>query len=298
MNYLFAVIFGIIEGITEWLPISSTGHLIIAQDFIKFTDVSPDFWSLFEVVIQLGAILAVVILFFKKLWPLKYKTNESEKLEDSEGKRFAKRHLGFDMNILKLWGKIIVACIPAIAIALLKLDEKAEELFYNTTCVSIALIVIGIAFIIVEILNKKRKREPRVKSIDELRWSDAIIIGLFQLIAAIFPGTSRSGATIIGALIIGVSRSVSAEFTFFLAIPAMFGASLLKVLKYEAALSSNELILLVIASVVAFLISIFVIKFLMNYIKKHDFKVFGFYRIAIGILILALGLTNVISIAL
>ncbi len=298
MNYLFAVIFGIIEGITEWLPISSTGHLIIAQDFIKFTDVSPDFWSLFEVVIQLGAILAVVILFFKKLWPLKYKTNESEKLEDSEGKRFAKRHLGFDMNILKLWGKIIVACIPAIVIALLKLDEKAEELFYNTTCVSIALIVIGIAFIIVEILNKKRKREPRVKSIDELRWSDAIIIGLFQLIAAIFPGTSRSGATIIGALIIGVSRSVSAEFTFFLAIPAMFGASLLKVLKYEAALSSNELILLVIASVVAFLISIFVIKFLMNYIKKHDFKVFGFYRIAIGILILALGLTNVISIAL
>ena len=298
MNYLFALIFGIIEGITEWLPVSSTGHLIIAENFMKFSDVSEGFWSLFEVIIQLGAILAVVVLFFKKLWPLKYKTNESEKLEDSEGKRFAKRHLGFDMDILKLWGKIIVACLPAILIVLLKLDEKAEVLFYNPTCVAIALIVVGIAFIVVEVLNKKRKREPRVNSLKELRWSDAIIIGLFQIIAAIFPGTSRSGATIIGALIIGVSRSVSAEFTFFLAIPAMFGASLLKVLKYKVALSSNELILLALASIVAFLVSIFVIKFLMGYIKKHDFKVFGFYRIAIGILVLVLGLTGVISIAL
>ena len=298
MNYLFALIFGIIEGITEWLPVSSTGHLIIAENFMKFSDVSEGFWSLFEVIIQLGAILAVVVLFFKKLWPLKYKTNESEKLEDSEGKRFAKRHLGFDMDILKLWGKIIVACLPAILIVLLKLDEKAEVLFYNPTCVAIALIVVGIAFIVVEVLNKKRKREPRVNSLKELRWSDAIIIGLFQIIAAIFPGTSRSGATIIGALIIGVSRSVSAEFTFFLAIPAMFGASLLKVLKYKAALSSNELILLALASIVAFLVSIFVIKFLMGYIKKHDFKVFGFYRVAIGILVLVLGLTGVISIAL
>ena len=247
MNFLFAVIFGLIEGITEWLPVSSTGHLIIAENFMKFTEVSEGFWSLFEVVIQLGAILAVVVLFFKKLWPLKYKTNESEKLEDSEGKRFAKRHLGFDMDILKLWGKIIVACLPAILIVLLKIDEKAEALYYNPTCVAIALIVVGIAFIVVEILNKKRKKEPRVNSLKELKWSDAIIIGIFQIIAAIFPGASRSGVTIIGALLIGVSRSISAEFTFYLAIPAMAGASLLKILKYGGSLGSQELILLAIA---------------------------------------------------
>ncbi len=300
MNYLFAAIFGLIEGITEWLPVSSTGHLIIAEDFMKFTDLADPagFWSLFEVVIQLGAILAVVVLFFKKLWPLKYKTDESEKLDDSEGKRFAKKHLGFDMDILKLWGKIIVACLPAILIVLLKIDEKAEALYYNPTCVAIALIVVGIAFIVVEILNKKRKKEPRVNSINELKWSDAIIIGIFQIIAAIFPGASRSGVTIIGALLIGVSRSISAEFTFYLAIPAMAGASLLKILKYGGSLGSQELVLLAIASIVAFVVSIFVIKFLMNYIKKHDFKVFGVYRILIGIVVLVLGLTGVISVAL
>ena len=212
MNYLFAVIFGLIEGITEWLPVSSTGHLIIAENFMKFTEVSEGFWSLFEVVIQLGAILAVVVLFFKKLWPLKYKTNEAEKLDDSEGKRFAKRHLGFDMDILKLWGKIIVACLPAILIVLLKIDEKAEALYYNPTCVAIALIVVGIAFIVVERWVKDKK--PIVTSVDELTYPQAFLIGAFQLVAAVFPGTSRSGSTILGSLAIGISREVAAKFTF------------------------------------------------------------------------------------
>lgn len=278
MNIIKAIIFGIIEGITEWLPISSTGHLILAETFIKFENLSPAFWNMFEVVIQLGAILAVVLLYFKNIWPLK---------KDSETKKII-----LDKNILNLWGKIIVACLPAIIIVLLGIDEIAEAKFYNPTCIAIMLILVGIAFIIIE--NKLHK-EPRVTKISELTYKDAIIIGLFQIIAAIFPGTSRSGATIIGALLIGISRTVSAEYTFYLAIPAMCGASLLKVLKFGLNFTGEELAVLLIGTLIAFVVSVFVIKFLMNYIKKHDFKAFGGYRIVLGIIVLILGFCKVIS---
>lgn len=281
INIIKSIIYGIIEGITEWLPVSSTGHLILANSFLKFTDVSENFWNVFEVVIQLGAILAVVLLYFKNIWPFKI-----EKSKHSNSKRFTT-----DKGILRLWGKIIVSCLPAVAIALFKIDDLADKYFYNSTCIAIMLILVGIAFIIVE---NHKKDEYRVNSIEELTYKDALIIGLFQVIAAVFPGTSRSGATIIGALMIGVSRSVAAEYTFYLAIPAMLGASALKIVKYGLAFSSTELMLLIVATVVAFVVSIFVIKFLMDYIKKHDFKVFGYYRIVLGIIVLALTFAHVI----
>lgn len=277
MNIIKAIIFGIIEGITEWLPISSTGHLILTETFIKFENLSPDFWNVFEVVIQLGAILAVVLLYFKNIWPLKKEKNTNK--------------ITLDKEILNLWGKIIVACLPAIIIVLFGIDEIAEAKFYNPTCIAIMLILVGIVFIIIE---SKLHKEPRVTKMKELTYKDAIIIGLFQIIAAIFPGTSRSGATIIGALLIGVSRTVSAEYTFYLAIPAMCGASLLKVLKFGFNFTGEELAVLLIGTIIAFLVSVFIIKFLMNYIKKHDFKAFGWYRIALGIIVLILGFCRVI----
>lgn len=276
MNILYTIIFGIVEGITEWLPISSTGHLILVEQFLKFKDVSPDFWSMFQVVIQFGAILAVVVLYFKKIWPF------------TRNKQNAIKQTGilsiFDKKVMNLWGKILVACVPAAIIGL-AFDEKFEELFYNPTCIAIALIVFGIAFIVIENLNKNKKGGKEKNS--EITYKDALIIGLFQLIAAIFPGTSRSGATIIGGLLIGLSRPNAAEFTFYLAIPTMLGASLLKLIKFGFAFTSTELMILLLGIFVSFLVSMFVIKFLMNYIKKHDFKVFGYYRIVLGIIVLA-----------
>lgn len=276
MNILYTIIFGIVEGITEWLPISSTGHLILVEQFLKFKDVSPDFWSMFQVVIQFGAILAVVVLYFKKIWPF------------TKNKQNAIKQTGilsiFDKKVMNLWGKILVACVPAAIIGL-AFDEKFEELFYNPTCIAIALIVFGIAFIVIENLNKNKKGGKEKNS--EITYKDALIIGLFQLIAAIFPGTSRSGATIIGGLLIGLSRPNAAEFTFYLAIPTMLGASLLKLIKFGFAFTSTELMILLLGMFVSFLVSMFVIKFLMNYIKKHDFKVFGYYRIVLGIIVLA-----------
>lgn len=278
MNIIKAIIFGIIEGITEWLPVSSTGHLILAEQFLKFQNVTENFWNVFEVIIQLGAILAVVVLYFKNIWPIKKE----------------EKSLKFDKSILSLWGKIIVSCIPAILIVLLKIDDFADAHFYNPTCIAIMLILVGIAFIIVENKNKGNKK-ARVSSIAQLTYKDAIIIGLFQVIAAIFPGTSRSGATIIGALLIGISRVVAAEFTFYLAIPAMAGASLLKFLKFGFSYTTNEWIILIVGTFISFVVSILVIKFLMSYIKKHDFKVFGWYRIVLGLIVLALGLFKVIG---
>lgn len=273
-NILYSIIYGIIEGITEWLPISSTGHLILAENFLKFQGLSEGFFDMFNVVIQLGAILAVVVLYFKNIWPIK-----KEKSKNGENK------ITWDKNILNLWGKILVACIPAAIIGLL-FDDLLEKYLYNSWVVSTMLILVGIAFIIIE--NKKQGMKPRVKDIVELTYKDAIIIGLFQVIAAIFPGTSRSGATIIGALLIGVSRTVAAEYTFYLAIPVMFGASLLKILKFGLSFTGAELAVLLVGMIVAFLVSVFIIKFLMNYIKKHDFKVFGWYRIVLGIIVLIL----------
>ena len=281
LNIFKAIIFGIIEGITEWLPISSTGHLILAESFIKFEGLSEGFWDMFEVVIQLGAILAVVVLYFKSIWPFK--------LEKSKN---GSKSITTDKQILNLWGKIIVGCLPAVAIVLLGIDDFADEHFYNPMCIAIMLIVVGVAFIVIE---KMKRKDSKVNDIKDLTYKHAIIIGLFQLIAAIFPGTSRSGATIIGALLIGISRIVSAEFTFYLAIPAMAGASLLKILKFGFGFTSAELAVLLVGVIVSFVISMLIIRFLMAYIKKHDFKVFGYYRIVLGIIVIALLLAGVIS---
>jgi len=264
-----AVLFGIVEGVTEWLPISSTGHMILLNEIMPFTGVSEGFYSMFEVVVQLGAILAVVLLYFKQIWPF--------------GKSEKTGRFGLKMPIVTLWIKILIACVPAAVIGLL-FDEVFEALFYNYVCVAIALIVFGVAFIIIE--NKRKGMKPRIRSLEKLDYKTALLIGAFQVIAAVFPGTSRSGATIVGALLLGVSRKVAAEFTFFLAIPVMFGASLLKLLKFGLAFTSMELVILLVAMAVAFVVSIVVIKFLMDYIKKHDFKAFGWYRIALGVVVL------------
>ncbi len=276
LDIIKSIIFGIVEGITEWLPISSTGHLILVEQFLKFENVSPEFWSMFQVVIQLGAILAVVLLYFKKIWPF---TKHKEKAIKPTGILSY-----FDKNIMSLWGKILVGCVPAAIIGLL-FDEVFEALFYNPTCIAIALIVFGIAFIVIENWNKNRKGAKDKNS--DITYKDALIIGVFQLLAAIFPGTSRSGATIIGGLLIGLSRPNAAEFTFYLAIPTMLGASLLKLVKFGLAFTSAEVIILLVGMIISFVVSMFVIKFLMSYIKKHDFKVFGYYRIILGIIVLA-----------
>lgn len=269
IEILKAVLFGIVEGITEWLPISSTGHMILVDQFVHL-NVSADFYKMFEVVIQLGAIMAVVVLFWNKLWPFHVKNEKP----------------AWKGGALSMWLKIIVAVIPAAIIGVL-FDDKIDELFYHPVPVAIALIVVGVLFIVVETIMKGKK--PSIRNIGQITYKAAVIIGLFQVLAAVFPGTSRSGATIIGALLIGVSRATAAEFTFFLAVPVMFGASLLKVIKYIAAgvaMTGSELVILVIGTLVAFIVSVFVIKFLMSYIKKHDFKVFGWYRIVLGILVL------------
>lgn len=276
IEILKAILFGVVEGITEWLPISSTGHLILLQQFMKFEQVSPEFWEMFKVVIQFGAILAVVLIYWKKIWPITKNKKEGIKLTG-----FLSH---FNKNTMDLWGKILVACVPAAIIGL-AFDEFFEKLFYNPTCIAIALIVFGIAFIIIENWNKKGKKKREKNS--EITYKDALIIGVFQLLAAIFPGTSRSGATIIGGLLIGLSRENAAEFTFYLAIPTMLGASLLKLVKFGLGFTSIELIVLLVGMFVSFIVSMFVIKFLMNYIKKHDFKVFGYYRIILGIIVLA-----------
>lgn len=275
LDILKAILFGIVEGITEWLPISSTGHLILLEEFVKFDNVSENFFAMFEVVIQLGAILAVVMLFFKQIWPFCKK-----------GGGYAKQGpLAYvKMDIMQLWFKILVACIPAAVIGVL-FDDVLDALFYHWYVVAGALIVFGIAFIVVENWNKGKN--PKIRTLAEISYQTALMIGVFQLIAAVFPGTSRSGATIVGALLIGVSRSVAAEFTFFLAIPVMFGASLLKIVKFGFHFSTIELVALLTAMLTAFIVSVIVIQFLLSYIKKHDFKVFGWYRIVLGIVVIA-----------
>lgn len=269
VEILKAILFGIVEGITEWLPISSTGHMILLDEFVTL-NVSPEFWDVFLVVIQLGAIFAVVILFWNKIFPFDFSAKGRKKGIIRK-------------DIFQMWFKVIVACVPAMIYGIL-LDDLISPYLYNATVVAVMLILFGVAFIVIE--NWNRGRKPRVKSITALTYRDALLIGLFQLIAAILPGTSRSGATIVGALLIGVSRTVSAEFTFFLAIPVMFGASLLKLVRAGFAFTGSEVLLLVVGMVSAFAVSMLVISFLMGYIRKHDFKVFGWYRIVLGILVL------------
>ena len=265
---LKAILFGIVEGVTEWLPISSTGHMILLDEFIHL-GVSAEFYKLFEVVIQLGAILAVIILYFKTIWP--FRNNNGS--------------ITLDRPTLDLWGKIIVACFPAAVIGIL-FNDWMEEHFFTPEVVAITLILYGVLFIIIESRNIGT---GQVKNVHDISYKKALQVGIFQLLSLV-PGTSRSGSTIIGGLLIGLQRSVAAEFTFYLAIPVMIGASLLKLIKYIMKVgfvfNGSELLILAVGCVVAFIVSILVIRFLMAYIKKHDFTVFGYYRIVLGILVL------------
>ena len=265
IELLKVILLGIVEGITEWLPISSTGHMLLVDEFLSL-NMSEAFKEMFIVVIQLGAIFAVVVMFWHKIFPFQFKERPMIR-----------------KDVISMWLKVVVACIPTGILGIL-FDDFLEQHFGTAVSIAIMLIVYGIAFIAVEIWNKKRT--PRVDSVSDISYKTAIMFGLFQSLAMI-PGTSRSGATIIGALLIGVSRTAAAEFSFFLSIPTMLGASALKLLKFGFTLSSPELITLVVGMVVAFAVSLLAIRFLMSYIKKHDFKVFGWYRIVLGVIVLA-----------
>ena len=267
MELLKAVIFGIVEGITEWMPISSTGHMLLLNDFMTL-NVTSEFYKLFEVVIQFGAILAVVVLYFKNLFPWGF----GKKKKDT-------------LDTFNLWGKILVACVPAAVIGIF-FDDWIEEHFFNSTVVAVMLILYGIIFIVMESANVGSKS---TKDVNKITYKQALGVGVFQLLSLI-PGTSRSGATIIGGLLVGLERKVAAEFTFFLAVPVMAGASLLKGYKYISnvglVFKSGELPILIISCIVAFIVSLAVIKFVLNYIRKHDYKCFGWYRIVLGIVVL------------
>ena len=280
LELLKVVFLGIVEGITEWLPISSTGHLILVEEFVKL-NVSKSFWEMFMVVIQLGAILSVVVLYWKDIWPFRNKKPKHEnvtKVEKAAGTlcRFVK------IDKMIMWLKIMVSCLPAILIGL-PFDDFIEKKFNNWFVVAVMLIVYGVLFLVVEDYNEKRT--VNIHSIADITWKTALLIGIF-LVLALIPGTSRSGATIIGGILLGASRTVAAEYTFFLAIPVMFGASLLKIVKFGFDFTSWELTILGVGTVVSFVVSILAIKFLMGYIKKHDFKAFGWYRIVLGIIVM------------
>ena len=263
---LKTILLGIVEGITEWLPISSTGHLILADEFIKL-NMSDSFMEMFNVVIQLGAIMAVVVLYFHKLNPFSPKKNRKEK-----------------GDTIVLWTKVILAVLPAALIGI-PLDDWLDAHFYNPPVVAAMLIIYGILFIVVENRNRRNRRRP-MDDLDRLSYPMALAIGGFQVLSLI-PGTSRSGATILGGILIGCSRTVAAEFSFFLGIPVMFGASLLKIVKFGFHFTSMEVIVLLTGMIVSFLVSVVAIKFLLGYIKKNDFKAFGVYRIVLGILVIA-----------
>ena len=268
MDILKSIFFGIVEGITEWLPVSSTGHLIIFEEFLEFSfdNSNGDFWNLYSIVIQLGAIMAVVTMFWSNLFPFKFMGGVTVK-----------------KSVMNMWYKVLVSCVPAAVIGLL-LDELLEKYLYNWVTVAIMLILFGVFFIIIE--NRNKNAVPTVNSISEITYKQAIIIGAWQVLAAAMPGTSRSGATIIGALLLGLSRKTAAEFTFYLAVPVMFGASLLKLIKCDFAFTPISVAALIVGMIVSYIVSILVIKFLLGYIRKHDFKIFGWYRIALGIIVI------------
>ena len=294
LTIIKTIILGIIEGITEWLPVSSTGHLILFGRLLQL-DMSADFIEMFDVVIQLGAILAVVILFFKKLWPFHTpgKIEHSQFVKPAKGsvgrfQRFADKYLYMDKIVM--WMKIIVSVLPAVIIGL-PLDDWLDEHLYKPVPVALMLILYGIFFIMIE--NRNKGHRPRVKQIRQITWKDALLIGCFQCLALI-PGTSRSGATILGGILIGLSRTCAAEYTFYLAIPTMAGASLLKLVKFGTAFTAMESVVLVIGCVVAFVVSFFTIRFLMEYVRKHDFKPFAWYRIILGAVVLVLAAAGVL----
>jgi len=261
---LKAILLGIVEGITEWLPISSTGHMILLEEFIRFK-LSDEFMEMFRVVIQLGAILAVVILYFNKLNPFSPKKNPQEKKET-----------------INIWIKVIIGVLPAGIMGVL-FDDWFDEHFYNYIMVAVMLIVYGVLFILVE--NNNKDKEPKIVAFNQLSYKTAFLIGLFQVLSLI-PGTSRSGVTILGAIILGTSRYIAAEYSFFLSIPVMFGASALKLIKFGFNFSGLEIAVLLIGMTVAFIVSVLAIRFLISYIKRNDFKAFGWYRIVLGVLVL------------
>lgn len=288
ITILKTILLGIIEGITEWLPVSSTGHLILFGRLLQL-DMSPEFIEMFNVVIQLGAILAVVVLFFKKLWPFHMagSADRSQFRKPAKGaagrfQQFADRHLYMDKIIM--WVKILVSVLPAVIIGL-PLDDWLDEHLYKPVPVALMLILYGVFFILIE--NRNRGRKPRVRQIRQITWKDALLIGCFQCLALI-PGTSRSGATILGGILIGLSRTCAAEYTFYLAIPTMAGASLLKLVKFGTSFTAMESVVLLIGCVTAFVVSFFTIRFLMEYVRKHNFKPFAWYRIALGVIVLIL----------
>lgn len=295
-NIIRTIILGIIEGVTEWLPVSSTGHLILFNSFMPL-DMSDAFVSMFDVVIQFGAILAVMVIYFRKLWPFHTPATAPARSQfknmETEGAAGRFQHFAnnwMHMDRIVLWLKIIVAVIPAVIVGF-PLDDWLDAHLYNAIVVAIMLIVYGVLFIVIE--NRNAGKTPRVKSIHAISWKDALIVGLFQCLAMI-PGTSRSGATIIGGILIGLSRPVAAEFTFYLAIPTMLGASVLKIAKYSGGFTGSEIGILLLGMAVAFVVSIFVIRFLMKYIRKHDFKIFGYYRIIVGVLVLILAAAGLV----
>ncbi len=266
IDVLKVIFLGIVEGITEWLPVSSTGHMLLVDEFIKL-NITPEFKEMFFVVIQLGAILAVVLIFWNKMFPFQFSD---------------KRKPIIKYDIFSMWFKVVVACIPGAVVTLL-FDDFIEAHLHTAVVIALTLIIYGVAFIVVE--NRNRHRRPKIRKLNEITYQTAFIIGLFQVLS-IIPGTSRSGSTIIGALIIGVSRVAAAEFTFFLAVPVMFGLSFIKLIKFGFAFTGAEVATLAIGTITAFVVSLFAVKFLMGYVKKHDFKVFGIYRIILGIIVL------------
>lgn len=275
MDIIKSIILGIIEGITEWLPISSTGHLIIADEFIKL-GMTDEFMEMFNVVIQLGAILAVVVIFWNKMWPFT--------ADKTKGYNYITKGNGLiKKDVMDMWFKVIAAMLPA-AIVGIPFDNYFEKHFHNWQVVSAALIAYGVLFIVIEKINKSRK--PKVNSIPELSYKTALLIGCFQALSLI-PGTSRSGSTILGAMILGVSRVAGAEFTFFLAVPVMFGASLIKLLKFGFTFTGMELAVLAVGTLTSFIVSVIAIKFLISYVRRHDFSLFGYYRIALGVIVIA-----------
>ena len=275
MDIIKSIILGIIEGITEWLPISSTGHLIIADEFIKL-GMTDEFMEMFNVVIQLGAILAVVVIFWNKMWPFT--------ADKTKGYNYITKGNGLiKKDVMDMWFKVIVAMLPA-AIVGIPFDNYFEKHFHNWQVVSAALIAYGVLFIVIEKINKGRK--PKVTGIPELSYKTALLIGCFQALSLI-PGTSRSGSTILGAMILGVSRVAGAEFSFFLAVPVMFGASLIKLLKFGFTFTGMELAVLAVGTLTSFIVSVIAIKFLISYVRRHDFSLFGYYRIALGVIVIA-----------
>lgn len=271
ITVLEVIVLGIIEGITEWLPVSSTGHMLLIYKLFDINEADP-FWSMFLVVIQFGAILAVVIMFWNRLWPFHRPDPEQNGV-----------YKVISRPKLIMWVKIIISCLPAVIVAM-PLDNWIEEHFYNYICVSIMLILWGVLFIAIE--NKNKGKKASVRKISQISWQLALVIGIFQLLAGLFPGTSRSGATILGGIMFGMSRKCASEYTFFLAVPVMLGASVLKIAQFNGAMTGAQVLYLVLGMAVAFVVSVFTIRFLMDYIRRHDFKIFGWYRIALGAAVL------------